>query len=124
MTFLNYFLIVFGLFEIISNLTHILKGSVDKIAVSAKKQHQELPLDIPNKHFFIKSIIMLIFGIIFLTTGLFILLEVPSFLVLTWISTVSFGLYGFVQAIMFKKEIKIWPAMIVYNIPVIVLAFS
>ncbi len=120
---LKYLLILLGLFEIISNLIHFSRKTVNAIGESAKKQHQELPLNLPNIHFFYKAIIMLVFGFLFLISGSLSFFNMPYSSLAARIVTVCFGLYGIIQAIIYRKEIKVWPAMVVYNIPLLICIF-
>jgi hypothetical protein len=119
MIILKYLFLLLGLFEIISNFIHLSKKSIDKIGSSAKKQHQELSLKLPNIHFYYKVIIMFTFGFLFLFTSILNFLNIGFFPIVVWITTISFGLYGIIQALIYRTEIKVWPAMLVYNIPLI-----
>ncbi len=114
------FISILGIFEIISNIFHLSKGSIDKIGQSAKRQHQELPLNIKDIHFFIKAIIMLIFGIMFLIIGIiyFSSKEHNSFFSIFLLGL--FGLYGILQAVLYRKTLNVWLSAIVYNIPILV----
>jgi len=47
-------MMIFGFFEIISNMFHLSKKTISNIAKSGKKQHQELDLKLSDSHFFIK----------------------------------------------------------------------
>lgn len=118
-----YFILAYGIFEIISNIFHLLKGSVEKIGQSAKKQHQELPLNISDKHFFVKAIIMFIFGLLFLIAGLFFLLNIDPHFFFGIAIFVLHGVYGLVQAIIYRKYFNVWPAAVVYNIPLILFLY-
>ena len=120
---LKYILILLGLFEVISNLFHISKKTPDKIGESAKKQHQELSLSLPIIHFYYKAITMLIFGFLFLIAGILSFIEIPISSLIVWIVVICFGAYGIVQAIIYRTEIKVWPAMVVYNIPMLIEVF-
>ncbi|HPG39066.1 MAG TPA: hypothetical protein PLP19_09425 [bacterium] len=119
----TFFLLLLGLFEIISNLIHLSKKTTDEIGKSARRQHQEIPLSLANKHFFWKAIIMLVFGLLFLAAALLLLFKLPEMLPFTWFVTSAFGLYGMVQALIYHREIKVWPAMLVYNLPLIIYIF-
>jgi positive regulator of sigma E activity len=123
MNIIKFIFILLGLFETISNLYHFSKKNIDAIGKSAKRQHQELPLNIPNSHFFYKAIIMFIFGVLFLITGILAFLNSTHSSTIIWTLSICFGLYGFIQALIYRKEIKVWPAMIVYNIPVLIVVF-
>lgn len=119
MFFLKIFLLIIGVFEIISNLFHISKGSIDAIGVSAKRQHQEIPGNSPNFNFFIKAIIMFIFGIVFTVSGIVSLL-VSGTSILVLISTSMLSLYGVIQAVIYRKCKSVWGAMVVYSLPLII----
>ncbi len=108
---------ILGIFEIISNWFHLSKKTIPDIAKSGKKQHQELDLSLSEIHFFYKVVIMFVFGILFLLTSLLATLNIDS-ISLFWVS-MSFGLYGILQAVFYRNNIKAWSAMIVYNIPLI-----
>lgn len=114
-----YFILILGIFEIISNIFHLSKGSIDKIGQSAKRQHQELPLNIKDIHFFIKAIIMLIFGLMFLITGILYFLNIDQNIVFGMLTFISFGLYGLLQAILYSKTLNVWLSVVVYNIPLL-----
>jgi hypothetical protein len=73
------FFVALGAMELFSNILHFVKEDGMN---SARKQHQELPKTASQKQIKTKTIIMLIFGIIFLITGLYsyVINEIPSFL--------------------------------------------
>lgn len=119
MIILKYFIIILGLFEVISNAVHLSKGSISSIGKSARKQHQEIPLDLPDQHFFIKAIIMFLFGILMLISGLLTLFHLERYVLLAGTCVCLFGIYGVIQAIIYRKEVKVWPAALVYNVPLI-----
>ena len=120
MKIFQYIILIIGIFEIISNIYHLSKGSIKKIGLSAKRQHQELPLEINNFHFFLKTIIMFIFGIIFVFTGVFLILNIHFSIIFGVISLGLLGFYGLLQALIYRKPVKIWLSFIVYNIPIII----
>lgn len=113
-------MLLFGFFELISNVFHLSRKHIADISKSARKQHQELDLRLSDNHFFYKARIMLIFGILFFTASLFELLHTSN--LLFWILS-AFGLYSAIQAFVYRKNIKAWSAMIVYNIPLIIYLF-
>ena len=123
MKVLTYVLLLLGLFEIVSNLFHISKKSADKIGASAKRQHQEISLSLPNIHFYYKCLIMFAFGFLFLIAGIFSYYSLPFSSLIVWIAVIGLGLYGVIQAIIYRTEIRVWPAMIVYNIPLLLKIF-
>ena len=118
---LIYAIILLGLFEIVSNLVHLLKGTKEKIGISAKRQHQELPLDLNYQHFYWKAWIMFLFGLIFITSGL------VSYTTLSFwffdLSLVLFAIYGLAQAIYYKRTYKVWLSAVVYLLPILILLF-
>lgn len=116
---LVYLIIALGLFELASNLFHILKGKKELIGLSAKKQHQELSLELGYQHFFVKAIIMLVFGALFTVTGLITLFKGTS--ISFEITLGLFALYGIAQACYYKRPYKVWLSLLVYILPVIIL---
>lgn len=119
MDILIYLVIALGLFEIISNLFHFTKGTKSSIGNSAKRQHQELSLDLDSKHFYLKAIIMFVFGILLLATGSISLIY--HFNTPLLISLSMFALYGFAQAVYYLKPYKVWLSLVVYLLPLIAL---
>lgn len=118
MEYFIYFIALLGIFQIISNLIHLTKGSKTKIGDSAKRQHQEISTDLPAEHFYYKALIMFVFGWLFLVSGILAyFVQIDEGLI---ISVIPVGLYGIVQAIIYKKPLKVWIAGFVYNIPMIV----
>lgn len=115
-----YFFLLFGVSEIASNLFHLSKGTVAAIGKSAKKQHQELSLLLSEVHFFVKAIMMLAFGILFLTAGIVALFNIENGLVIITVSVISFGAYGVLQALFYRKPVNVWLSAIVYNLPLII----
>lgn len=111
-------IMILGAFEIISNMFHLSKKTISDIAKSGKKQHQELDLKLSDSHFYYKVIIMFVFGILFFITSFLSLLNICN--VAMFYILIVFGFYGLFQAAFYRKNIKVWPAMIVYNIPLLV----
>lgn len=62
------FFVAFGAMQTISNFAYLLKKNGLELA---KKQHRELPDSITYKQIKTKTICMFLFGILFLTIGLF-----------------------------------------------------
>lgn len=118
---LIYCIIALGLFEIVSNLYHLLKGNKESIGLSAKKQHQELSLELGFSHFYLKAIIMFAFGCLFTASGFFALYN-NSFIFFS-IVLVLFALYGIFQAVYYKRPYKVWLSLVVYILPFIMLLF-
>lgn len=119
MKILIYFIIVLGILEIISNLYHFFKGNKKSIGLSAKKQHQELSLELDYKHFYIKAIIMFVFGVLFTLSGLMALQNLNN----TFFTIILglFAIYGIVQAFYYKRPYKVWMSLLVYILPFILL---
>jgi len=114
------FFVAFGISEVISNTHHLLQGDVNKIANSARKQHGEIPIELADKHFVYKASIMLIFGVAFLVAGLMMYMN-KSFSHGSAITVMSsFGFYGVVQGIIYRKSWKSILAAGVYNLPLII----
>lgn len=109
--------ILFSIFEIVSNFFHLSRRTLSGIADSGRKQHQELDLKLSDSHFVYKAIIMLCFGILFFMTSLMAIFNIGEIFLL--IVLVIFSLYGFLQALFYRKNIKTWSAMIVYSVPLI-----
>ncbi|MBP8084470.1 MAG: hypothetical protein KAZ87_14820 [Spirochaetes bacterium] len=114
-------MMIFGLFEILSNLFHLSKKNITGIAASGRKQHQELDLGLSDYHFFYKVMIMFIIGMLFSISSLLAFLNICSMPL--FVSTMILGFYGVLQAVLYRKNIKAWSAMIVYNIPLIIYIF-
>ncbi len=118
---LIYVILVLGLFEIASNLFHLLRGTREKIGLSAKRQHQELPLDLSYHHFYWKAWIMFVFGLLFTASGLHVYTtEKPGFL---FPVLFLFGIYGLAQAFYYRRTYKVWTSAIVYLLPLLFLLF-
>lgn len=118
---LIYVILALGLFEIVSNLFHLLKGTREKIGLSAKRQHQELPLDIDCHHFYWKAWIMFVFGLAFTASGLMAyIMAKPEFL---FPALTLFAIYGLAQAIYYRRTYKVWTSAIVYILPLLFLVF-
>lgn len=121
MTKLIYIVVLLGLFEIVSNLFHLLKGTKGKIGLSAKRQHQELPLDLNHQHFYWKAWIMFCFGLLLSASGLVAYTSTnTSFLFLT---LALFAIYGLAQAFYYRRTYKVWTSAIVYLLPLLFLLF-
>ena len=121
MKILTGFLMILGIFEVISNAFHLSKRNKASIGKSARGQHQELPTNISDIDYFYKVMIMFLFGIAFVISSVMLLFEIYLAFVFTWITVVCFGLYGFIQALLYRSEWKVWTAMLVYNVPLILL---
>ena len=118
---LKVFLGIFGIFEILTSVFHFRKLNKNEIGKSGRIQHQELPKNISNIHYFYKVIIMFVFGIIFLLCSVLIFIENPLATNFTFIAIMCFSLYALIQTFLYLKEIKVWGALIAYNIPLLLL---
>jgi len=118
---LIYAVIALGLFEIVSNLYHLSNGNKDLIGKSAKRQHLELALELADFHFYVKAVIMFVFGIFFTASGL-VALSDDSFLFLSVVLTL-FAIYGLAQAVYYKRPYKVWMSLIVYILPLLFFFF-
>lgn len=121
MTIFLYFVLALGFFEVVSNLYHLSKGSISKIGESAKKQHREISTELSSKHFFVKVILMFSFGLFQITASLAYLFNLESGWFLLFYACITFGSYGILQALFYRKPYSVWSSAFVYNIPVIVL---
>jgi hypothetical protein len=119
MIYFIYFVSAYGIFEIVSNTIHLSKGSISAIGQSARRQHQELPLNINDVHFFTKAIIMLIFGLMFSAAAILYFLQIDAYCILGLLTFSLHGAYGLIQAVIYRKFLNVWPAAVVYNIPLI-----
>src|SRR6266542_852764 len=100
-TTLLYVFLLLGSLELISNAYHLTRGSTAEISKSAKKQHQELPMDLSDRHYLLKVIAMLFFGITFLTVGLSMLLTGRFQPGPALLSMAGLSIYSIVQAIFY-----------------------
>lgn len=116
---LIYIIIALGLLEIVSNLFHLLRGNKENIGLSAKKQHQELSLELGYRHFYVKAIIMFVFGILFTVSGIIALY--PGNNIIFKIVLGLFAIYGIAQSLFYKRPLKVWMSLVVYILPFIIL---
>jgi hypothetical protein len=116
-----YVVLLLGLFEIVSNLFHLLRGGKEKIGLSAKRQHQELPLDLDYQHFFVKAWIMFIFGLLFTASGLLAYTTAKNEFL--YPPLVLFAIYGLAQAFYYRHTYKVWTSAIVYLLPLLSLLY-
>lgn len=121
MTKLISIVVLLGVFEIASNLFHLLRGSKEKIGLSAKRQHQELPLDLDYRHFFVKAWIMFIFGLLFTASGLLAYTTAKNEFLFP--ALVLFAVYGLAQAFYYRRTYKVWTSAIVYLLPLLFLLY-
>jgi hypothetical protein len=121
MKILIIFLLIYGLFEIISNLIHLSKGSRTAIGESARRQHQELPLAINAEHFYYKALVMFILGLLFTASSIiYFHVNERTGLTFTLVNVILHSFYGILQAIMYFRSGKTWGAAMVYSIPLLV----
>lgn len=121
MKLLIYIIIALGLFEMASNLYHLLKGNKESIGISAKRQHQELSLELESHHFFLKSLVMFVFGLLFTISGFGALIKGYGHFFAIVLGL--FALYGIAQAFYYKRPYNVWMSLVVYIAPFLVLLF-
>lgn len=114
-------LFLFGIAEIVSNFFHIIKGSKMKIGESARKQHQELPSDAENIHYYYKAIIMFVIGLLFVLSSLaYFLFDSDAGIRFTLINSIIMSVYGLLQIILYYRTFKVWTSFVVYSVPMVV----
>ena len=92
-------LLNFGMFEIITNMSYLIKeNGLD----SARKQHGELPPQLPLAKIKVKVIFMLLFGVLFFITSLltYILHKYIGFVL--FMPSILFSFYGITEALYYK----------------------
>lgn len=119
MRYLAYGMMAVGAFEVFSNAWHLFKGSIVAIGRSAKRQHQEIPLDLADVHFFIKALFMLVFGIAFLVAGFLFVLNRDAGAWAGLVIYALFGAYGIAQAVVYRRSARVWPAALVHSVPTV-----
>ncbi len=119
MKYVMYLVFLLGAFEVVSNTYHLSKGSIAEAGRSAKRQHQELPPDIRDVHFFVKAIIMLGFGLLFLVSSILFVANADPRHAVGSIAFVLFACYGVAQAVVYRKAFNVWPASLVYAVPLV-----
>ncbi|EKQ54701.1 MULTISPECIES: hypothetical protein [unclassified Clostridium] len=92
-------LLTFGTTEIITNTLYLIK---DNGLDLARKQHGELPPQIPYKKIKLKVICMLSFGIIFFAVSLLSYLLHKYISNTIFISSILFCLYGIIEALYYR----------------------
>ena len=92
-------LLTFGMTEIISNISYLVKNNGLELA---RKQHGELPPNLPSGKIKSKVIFMLLIGIIFFVAALssFILHKYITAVIM--IPSIIFCFYGIIEAIYYK----------------------
>jgi hypothetical protein len=98
-----------------------LKGNKEKIGLSAKRQHQELPLDLDYQHFYWKAWIMLVFGLLLTASGLVAYTTTKHEYLFPVLAL--FAIYGLAQAFYYRRTYKVWTSAIVYLLPLLFLLF-
>lgn len=93
------FLLAFGTMEIILNLKFLLNESGIKLA---RKWHQEIPHDLPDKNMRVKVICMLLSGAMFFIVSLisFIMHKYFDWMILG--SLIIFSVYAIVEALYYR----------------------
>lgn len=93
------FLLAFGTMEIILNLKFLLKENGIKLA---RKWHQEIPHNLPDKNMKVKIICMLLSGVMFLVVSLisFIMHKYFDWMILD--SLIVFSVYAIVEALYYR----------------------
>jgi hypothetical protein len=121
MIYLISLIVTLGVFEIASNIFHLSKKTKKLAGLSAKRQHRELSFDLGYIHFYIRAVIMLIFGVLFTLSGLTAILTGNTLFLSVVLAL--FALYGLVQALFYKHPYKVWMLLIVHTLPVISMFF-
>lgn len=119
MKYLMYVLLALGVFEIVSNAWHLGRGSVERIGQSAKRQHGELPRSLPDVHFFVKAIVMFVFGLLFLAAAGCFLFRDGGCGPFTTAVILSFAAYGLAQALIYRRTPSAWMSAVVYALPAV-----
>jgi hypothetical protein len=91
--FLGIFMLL-GILEVVSNLYHLTRWSMEKIGRSAGKQHGELPKGLSSEHYVAKAITMELFGIAFLGIGILMILQQKFLTVPVLATLIAFGVYA------------------------------
>ncbi len=115
-----YYFLIFGIIEFVSNLFHLSKKTNSKRSESSRKQHQEIPPDLSSTHYIVKAMIMFLFGALFLLSGILMQLNGKFIPGLFYGSLLLFALYSLIQAVIYRKYWKVWSALLVYNLPLII----
>lgn len=93
------FFVAIGSMEILTNLSFLLKANGTKLA---KKQHQEVPPDVSPKQIRLKILIMLSFGILFFSIGLYSYISRSFLFPIYSLSLGLFSLYAILEAFYYK----------------------
>lgn len=101
---LMYILIVFGAFEVLSNLIHLINIGRGKGLKSAKIVHGDFPPTASNTEWMGKILSMLVLGIIALVTAHSIYKDFSTANTLLYIFTAGMLLVGIVQAVKYGKK--------------------
>lgn len=93
------FFVAFGTMQTIANLNYLIKKDGVELA---KRQHKELPDTVADKQLRVKTICMLLFGMLFLVTGLFSYFT-HSYYKLSFIIVLgAYSLYALIEAIYYS----------------------
>lgn len=114
------FLLVIGSVEVLTNLYHLTRGSLEGVAQSAKRQHQEIPGTLPLKHYRGKARQMFFFGCFAFLAGFLSNRAWPLANYFIGASLVFLSLMGIIQAIRYRQSPKTWVAGMVYSLPLII----
>lgn len=93
------FFLAIGTLEICTNTGYLLKKNG---LISARKQHQELPKNLPDKNIRLKVSFMLLFGLVFFIVSLSSYILHKSLDFMTLISLILFAFYGVSEAIYYR----------------------
>ena len=93
------FFVAFGAMQTISNSTYLLKNNGLELA---KKQHKELPDNTTSRQLRVKTICMLSFGVVFLSTGLFSYFARSKYELCFIIVLGAYALYALIEATYYK----------------------
>lgn len=92
-------LLAFGTMEIILNLKFLLKENGIKLA---RKWHQEIPHNLPDKNMKVKVICMLLSGILFFIVSLISFIMHKYFNWMIFGSLIIFSVYAIVEALYYR----------------------
>lgn len=109
------FFIAFGSMQVIANASYLLKKNGIDLA---KKQHQELPSSATEQQFRTKVVCMLIFGVLFLSTGLITIFTRSSSSLLLGIVLAIYTIYALVETIYYKLY---WKTVGAFLLPLVLL---
>ena len=91
--------VTFGALQTLLNVNYIIKKNGFELA---RKQHRELPDNVTDKQIKIKTICMLSFGVLFLSSGLFSFLTRSYYEVAFIVVLGSYAVYALIEAIYYR----------------------